>query len=96
MTNRNYCLLMDGTKYNRNIACKQHDNAYGENGGGGGRERKKADLELYYHMKENNDPLRLLAYGGVRFYGWLFFNYHKGMHLWSGSLTKRIYSKYFS
>ncbi len=75
-------------KYNRNIACKKHDNAYGINGGGGGKERKRADLMLYNHMKENRDPLAIPAYIAIRLCGWFFFNYHKG--LWTGQLSKKL------
>lgn len=91
---RDYCLFMDGSKYNRNIACKQHDNAYGIHGGGSECDRAKADKELFEHMKKNKDPLVWIAYLGVRFYGWLFFNYQKKM-LWRGQLLKKIFPRFF-
>jgi hypothetical protein len=93
-TFRNYCLFMDGSKYNRNIACKRHDNAYGIKGGGGEMERIKADKEFFNHLKSNKDPLAFIAYWGVRFYGWLFFNYKKTMP-WRGQLIKKIFPKWF-
>lgn len=84
---RNYCILLDGRKYNRNLGCKAHDNAYGIHGGGTGRERRQADRALYAHMRANADPMAFPAFFFVRLYGWLFFNYHKG--LWQGQLLKK-------
>ena len=91
---RDYCLFMDGSKYNRNIACRLHDNAYGIRGGGSEGQRAKADKMLFKHMQENKDPLAWIAYLGVRFYGWLFFNYQKTMP-WRGQLIKRMLPKLF-
>lgn len=91
---RNYCLFIDGSKYNRNIACKRHDNAYGIYGGGSECDRAKADKEFFNHLKSHHDPLAWIAYLGVRFYGWLFFNYQKKM-LWRGQLLKKILPNLF-
>ncbi|MGI9276585.1 MAG: hypothetical protein ACR2PT_17295 [Endozoicomonas sp.] len=87
--NRDYCLLLDHTKYNRNIGCKKHDNAYGINGGGSEHDRRIADRAFYAHMKNNNDPMALLSYIAVSTFGWFFFNYHQGF--WRGQLSKRIF-----
>jgi len=84
-----YCLLIDGFKYNRNIACKAHDNAYGIKGGGGERQRIEADKALLRHMRAHKDPLAWIAYFWIRSYGWLFFNYQKTMP-WRGQLVKKI------
>jgi hypothetical protein len=86
---RNYCLILNPQKYNRNLGCKFHDNAYGVKGGGGCKERKAADLQLLSHMRREDDPLAWLVYLTVRFLGWFFFNYHKGW-LWRGQLSKRV------
>ncbi len=85
---------MDGSKYNRNIACKLHDNAYGIKGGGSEHDRAKADKIFFNHLKQNKDPLAWIAYLGVRFYGWLFFNYQKTMP-WRGQLLKKIFPNFF-
>lgn len=86
---RDYCLFMDGSKYNRNIACRMHDNAYGIYGGGSEKDRAEADKKLFKHMKAHKDPLAYFAYMIVRLYGWFFFNYQKSM-LWKGQLIKKI------
>lgn len=86
---------MDGSKYNRNIACKQHDNAYGIRGGGSETDRIKADKEFFKHMKTNKDPLALIAYLGIRLYGWLFFNYKTNI-LWKGQLLKKLFPNLFN
>ena len=86
---RDYCLLLDSSKYNRNWGCKWHDNAYGINGGGTGADRKIADQNFYRHLKEHKDPMALPAYVAVRLFGWALFNYHQG--LWTGQLLKKIF-----
>jgi hypothetical protein len=86
---RNYCFFLDGSKYNRNIGCKAHDNAYGVKGGGTESQRKKADLTLLAHMRANNDPVAEIAYAFVRLYGWAFFNYHG--RPWQGQLIRRLF-----
>jgi hypothetical protein len=86
---RRYCLLMDGSKRNRNAGCKRHDNAYGIHGGGNGADRLAADLALLLHMRSNHDPLAGLAYLFTRCFGWIFFNYHAG--LWRGQLVRKLW-----
>ena len=90
---RDYCFLINGEKYNRNIACKFHDNAYGIHGGGNAKDRKMADLKFYHHLRENNDPMAKLAYLAVRIFGWAFFNY-KDNKYWNGQLLIKI-TQYF-
>ena len=85
---RDYCLFMDGSKYNRNAGCKAHDNAYGRRGGGGEKERRAADWALFAHMRSQRDPLAWVALYFTRVYGWIFFNYTRG--LWRGQLIRRI------
>jgi hypothetical protein len=85
---RDYCYFLDGSKYNRNWGCKAHDNAYGINGGGSERDRRAADRALYRHMRANHDPMAPIAWFFVATYGWMFFNYHRG--LWRGQLLRRI------
>ena len=91
-TERQYCLLMDGRKYNRNIACKRHDNAYGINGGGAEADRRAADKQLYRHMRGQGDPLAWLVLGFIRAFGWFFFNYHG--RPWRGQLVRKIFRRY--
>ncbi len=91
MTQRNYCFFLRSDRYNRNLGCKKHDNAYGINGGGGRTERKRADLALYQHMKQYHDWMAPFAYVAVRLLGWAFFNYHQG--LWQGQLIYKIFKK---
>ncbi len=91
-TKRQYCLFMDGSRYNRNIACKRHDNAYGINGGGTEADRRAADLRLYRHMRDEGDPLAWVALGFIRLYGWVFFNYHG--RPWRGQLVRKIFRNY--
>jgi cytochrome P450 len=89
---RNYCYLLKSYKYNRNIGCKIHDNAYGEfKGGGSELDRKQADRLLLEHMKSNNDPLAKITYFFVRLYGWIYFNYSGKP--WKGVLYKKITGK---
>ena len=91
---RDYCFLIDGSKYNRNIACKFHDNAYGIHGGGDAKKRYELDKAFYDHLKKNNDPMAFWAYLAVRLFGWLFFNYTK-KHYWKGQLGKMILRRIF-
>jgi hypothetical protein len=56
---RDYCYFIDHRKYNRNVGCRRHDNMYGVNGGGGERDRWRADVAFYRHMRENGDPMAL-------------------------------------
>ncbi len=87
---RNYCFLIGGKKYDRNLICKLHDNAYGLNGGGAPARRKEADLELFDYMKKRCDPMAYPAYWAVRAFGWAFFNYKSG-GLWRGQLKNIIF-----
>jgi len=87
-SNRAYCLFLNSTRYNRNLGCKAHDNAYGIRGGGNERTRRDADRALYAHMRGEGDPLALPTYGFVRLLGWLYFNYH-GLP-WRGQLVYRL------
>lgn len=89
---RQYCLFMDGRKHNRNIGCRRHDNAYGINGGGRERDRLKADMDLYRHMRGQGDPLALVVLYFTRIYGWFFFNYHG--FPWRGQLVRKIFRRY--
>ena len=89
---RQYCLLMDGRKYNRNAACKQHDNAYGINGGGTEADRRAADLAFYRHMRGERDPLAPLVLAAVTCFGWFFFNYHG--RPWRGQLVRKLFRNY--
>ena len=91
-TERQYCLFMDGRKFNRNIGCKRHDNAYGIRGGGRAAERLAADMALYRHMRGNGDPLAPVVLGFVRVFGWFFFNYHG--RPWRGQLVRKIFRNY--
>ena len=87
---RDYCYFLDYRKYNRNQGCRRHDNLYGINGGGGERDRWRADRELYRHMKREGDPMALPTLGGCLAFGWFFFNYHAGRWLWRGQLLRRF------
>lgn len=87
--NRNYCRILDPQKYNRNLGCKFHDNAYGIRGGGSSQDRKCADLKLLQHMLHENDPMAWPTYVTVRLFGWFFFNFTKNS-LWRGQLSKKI------
>lgn len=89
---RQYCLFMDGSKHNRNIGCKRHDNAYGINGGGDAADRLKADRALYDHMRSHGDPLAPLVLVFTRCFGWFFFNYHAGP--WRGQLVRKLFPRY--
>jgi hypothetical protein len=90
---RNYCFLMRSHKYNRNAACKAHDNAYGIYGGGNEQDRKRADEALLRAMQSEGDPLARIAYFFVRCFGWFFFNYHG--RPWRGQLSKKWRSSSF-
>lgn len=83
---------MDGRRYNRNIGCRRHDNAYGIYGGGTGRDRRAADLALYRHMRGNHDPMAPVVLAFTRLFGWFFFNYHG--RPWRGQLVRRIFRSY--
>jgi hypothetical protein len=89
---RQYCLLMDGRKYNRNIACKRHDNAYGINGGGSEADRRRADLAFFRHMQGEKDPLAWLVLAAVTCFGWFFFNYHG--RPWRGQMVRKLFPRY--
>ena len=89
---RQYCLFMNGRKFNRNAGCKRHDNAYGINGGGTRADRKAADLALYAHMRGNGDPLARLVLVFVRGFGWFFFNYHG--RPWRGQMVRKLFPHY--
>lgn len=91
-TERQYCLLLDGRKYNRNLGCKRHDNAYGVNGGGFEADRRAADLQFYRHMRDQHDPFAILALAAVTLCGWFFFNYHG--RPWHGQLVRKIFRTY--
>ena len=86
---RQYCLLMDGRKFNRNIGCKRHDNAYGINGGGAEADRRAADLAFYRHMRSEGDPLAIPVLAAVTCFGWFFFNYHSSP--WRGQLVRKLF-----
>lgn len=89
-TERDYCHLIDPRKYNRNRGCRLHDNAYGIYGGGGERDRWRADLALYRHMRGERDPMALPGLAATLAFGWYFFNYHPGRWLWRGQLVRRF------
>ena len=87
---RDYCYFLDHRKYNRNRGCRRHDNLYGINGGGGERDRWRADRELYRHMKGEGDPMAFLTLAGCLAFGWFFFNYHPGRWVWRGQVVRRF------
>lgn len=87
---RDYCYFLDHRKYNRNIGCRKHDNAYGINGGGNERARWQADMVLFRHMRAQGDPMAWITLAGTLCYGWIFFNYHPGTWLWRGQLIRRF------
>lgn len=87
---RDYCYFLDHRKYDRNIGCRAHDNAYGIYGGGGEYERRGADFAFYQYMREKGDPMAVPALIACRFYGWFFFNYHAGRWLWRGQAVRRF------
>ena len=91
-TTRQYCLFMNSSKHNRNQGCKRHDNAYGINGGGFAADRARADAALLAHMRDNADPLAVLAYAFTRGFGWFFFNYHG--RPWRGQLVRKLFPRY--
>jgi hypothetical protein len=88
---RDYCMILDSSKHGRNVVCKFHDNAYGIRGGGTGADRLRADKLMYEQLKANKDPMAWIVYKTTRLFGWMFFNYRKG--LWSGQLSKRLSRK---
>ena len=87
---RNYCYLLNPSKYSRNVGCRRHDNLYGIAGGGGERDRWATDLEFYRHMRSQGDPMALPALIACLLCGWFFFNYHPGRWLWKGQLLRRF------
>lgn len=87
---RNYCVFLDARKYNRNVGCRRHDNVYGVNGGGGERDRWRADLEFYRTMKAEGDPMALPSLIACMTCGWFFWNYHPGSWLWRGQMIRRF------
>ena len=89
---RQYCLFMDGRKLNRNMGCRRHDNAYGINGGGTERDRLRADMALYRHMRANRDWMAFVVLYFTRICGWFFFNYHG--FPWRGQLVRKIFRNY--
>jgi hypothetical protein len=89
---RQYCLFMNGRRYDRNLGCKRHDNAYGINGGGSERDRLAADLALYRRMRGNRDPLAMVVLAFTRLFGWFFFNYHGKP--WRGQLVRKLFRNY--
>lgn len=89
---RQYCLFMQGAKYNRNLGCKRHDNAYGIHGGGTGADRLRADLALWRHMRANCDPMAPMVLVFTRLFGWFFFNYHG--RPWRGQLVRKLFPRY--
>jgi hypothetical protein len=89
---RQYCLFMNGAKFNRNIGCKRHDNAYGIRGGGDGAARLAADRALRDHMRREGDPLAPVVWAFVRTFGWFFFNYHG--RPWQGQLVRKLFPRY--
>jgi hypothetical protein len=90
MPERDYCYFIDHRKYNRNIGCRKHDNAYGINGGGSERDRWRADMTFYRHMKGNGDPMALPSLIACLTFGWFCWNYHPGKGLWRGQLLRRF------
>ena len=84
---------MDGSKYNRNAGCRAHDNAYGIHGGGSERDRWRADLALFRHMRANRDPLAPVVLYFTLVYGWFYFNY-RGRWLWRGQLICKLWPGY--
>jgi hypothetical protein len=94
---RQYCLFMNGRKYNRNPGCKRHDNAYGIRGGGAEADRLAADMALFRHMRGHRDPLAPVVLGFTRAFGWFFFNYHGRagfLRPWRGQLVRKLFPRY--
>ncbi len=89
---RQYCIFMDGSKYNRNAGCRAHDNAYGIYGGGTEKDRYAADMRLFRTMRAEGDPLAHFVLLSTRMYGWFFFNYHG--RPWRGQLIRKIFPRY--
>lgn len=89
---RQYCLFMDGRKYDRNAGCRAHDNAYGIYGGGTERDRRAADLALFRRMRSHRDPMAPVVLFFTTVYGWFFFNYHGTP--WQGQLVRKIFPRY--
>lgn len=89
---RQYCIFMDGSKYNRNAGCRAHDNAYGIYGGGSEKDRRAADMALFRRMRGEGDPLALFVLIATSVWGWFFFNYHG--RPWRGQLIRKIFPRY--
>ena len=89
---RQYCIFMDGSKYDRNAGCRAHDNAYGIYGGGTERDRRAADLALYRRMRSNGDWLAPVVLYFTTICGWFFFNYQG--RPWRGQLIRKIWPGY--
>lgn len=87
---RDYCYFLDHRKYNRNAGCRRHDNLYGINGGGGERDRWRADRELFDYMEGQGDPMAWPTLLGCLAFGWFFFNYDAGRWAWRGQLVRRF------
>jgi hypothetical protein len=87
---RNYCVFLDASKYNRNIGCRRHDNLYGIAGGGSEADRRRVDREFHAYMKAQGDPMAFLAWLACTVFGWFFWNYHPGTWLWQGQLLRRF------
>jgi hypothetical protein len=87
---RNYCVLLNPRKYNRNIGCRRHDNLYGIAGGGTERQRWRVDRDFYRTMQGEGDPMALPSYLACLLFGWFFWNYHSGFWLWRGQLLRRF------
>ena len=75
---RDYCYFIDHRKYNRNIGCRKHDNAYGINGGGSERDRWRADMAFYRHMRGNGDPMALPSLIACLTFGWFCWKLSSG------------------
>ena len=93
MTERDYCLFIDCRKFNRNVHCRKHDNAYGIFGGGNAQDRLQADRHFYVSMRLEGDPMALPCLIVCRALGWFFFNYKSGKP-WTGQLVKRLFRWY--
>ena len=87
---RNYCVFLDGRKYNRHAGCRRHDNLYGIAGGGSELDRRRVDREFYDGMRAEGDPMAFLAWLACTLFGWFFWNYHPGTWLWQGQLLRRF------
>ncbi|MBB3357361.1 MULTISPECIES: hypothetical protein [unclassified Novosphingobium] len=89
---RDYCLFLNGFKYNRNGSCRRHDNAYGIAGGGREADRRRADAAFFRGLRQEGDPMAVPVWLAVRTFGWFFFNYHG--FPWRGQLVRKIFPRY--